>query len=194
MLTTSTIMTHRRLSMKSSRVFARRCAEAGGAIGRTASIAMSGFITSAPNLVSRNADARIKTCGLLLRFRESKVHMSKNAPVQSIQLDGFARLRKPPNRGLAVPTRNFAHDLVLPTVLFMALGAMVWAVRGSSGFGAVNGCVFAGVTWGVAWWFIAREPAARQSRPYSSGWIILALTVGIGLSGARGWMQWPSFF
>jgi hypothetical protein len=76
----------------------------------------------------------------------------------------------------------------------MALGAMVWAVRGSSGFGAVNGCVFAGVTWGVAWWFIAREPAARQSRPYSSGWIILALTVGIGLSGNRGWMQWPSFF
>ena len=71
---------------------------------------------------------------------------------------------------------------------------MTWAVRGCSGFGAVNGCVFAGVTWGVAWWFISRDPAAIQSRRYSSGWIVLALTVGIGISGNRGWMQWPSFF
>jgi hypothetical protein len=92
------------------------------------------------------------------------------------------------------PEGNLADDLVLPTLLFMALGAMTWAVRGSSGFGAVNGCVFAGVTWGAAWWFISREPAARQSRRYSSGWIILALTIGIGISGNRGWMQWPSFF
>ncbi len=71
---------------------------------------------------------------------------------------------------------------------------MTWAVRGCSGFGALNGCVFAGVTWGAAWWFIARDPSGQQSRSYASGWIILALTVGIGLSGARGWMQWPSFF
>lgn len=89
---------------------------------------------------------------------------------------------------------DLAHDLVLPTLLFMALGGMTWAVRGSSGFGAVNGCVFAGVTWGAAWWFIARDSAAAQSRRYSSGWIILALTFGIGISGDRGWMQWPSFF
>lgn len=90
--------------------------------------------------------------------------------------------------------RDLTHDLILPSVLFMALGAMTWAVRGSSGFGAVNGCVFAGVTWGTAWWFIARDPGAQQSRRYSTGWIVLALTVGIGISGDRGWMQWPSFF
>jgi hypothetical protein len=89
---------------------------------------------------------------------------------------------------------DLTHDLILPTLLFAALGAMTWAVRGCSGFGAMNGCLFAGVTWGAAWWFIAREPGARQSRPYASGWIILALTVGIGVSGNRGWMQWPSFF
>ncbi len=89
---------------------------------------------------------------------------------------------------------DLTHDLILPTLLFAALGAMTWAVRGCSGFGAMNGCIFAGVTWGTAWWFIAREPACRQSRPYSSGWIILAVTLGIGISGARGWMQWPSFF
>jgi hypothetical protein len=89
---------------------------------------------------------------------------------------------------------DLAHDLILPTLLFAALGGMTWAVRGCSGYGGSMGCVFAGVTWGAAWWFIARDPGGPQSRRYSSGWIILALTVGIGISGARGWMQWSSFF
>src|ERR1051326_1164491 len=92
------------------------------------------------------------------------------------------------------PARDFQHDLILPTLLFAALGAMTWAVRGSSGFGAVKGCVFAGVTWGTAWWFIAREPAGHGLRRYNSAWIILALAAGIGISGGRGWVEWPSFF
>lgn len=106
-------------------------------------------------------------------------------------------LAAPAGASQHAPRANFSslvNDLLLPTLLFMALGGMTWAVRGSSGFGAINGCVFAGVTWGAAWWFIARDPAAAQSRRYSSGWIVLALTVGIGISGNRGWMQWPSFF
>ncbi|HPC17645.1 MAG TPA: hypothetical protein P5318_15405 [Candidatus Hydrogenedentes bacterium] len=90
--------------------------------------------------------------------------------------------------------RDWAHDLALPVLLFAALGGMTWAVRGSSGYGAANGCIFAGVTWGAAWWFISREPSGLQSRRYTSGWIVLALAFGIGFSGGRGWMQWPSFF
>src|SRR5271157_2735647 len=90
--------------------------------------------------------------------------------------------------------RDLTHDLILPALFFAALGGLGWAVRGCSGFGGMDGCIFAGVLWGAAWWFIAREPGGPQSRPYTSGWIILALTVGIGLSGNRGWMQWPSFF
>jgi hypothetical protein len=89
---------------------------------------------------------------------------------------------------------DLIHDLVLPTLLFAALGGMTWAVRGCSGFGAVWGCVFAGVTWGAAWWYIAGDPSREQSRRYASGWIVLAVTLGVGLSGERGWMQWPSFF
>jgi hypothetical protein len=89
---------------------------------------------------------------------------------------------------------DLAHDLLLPTLLFGALGGMTWAVRGSSGFGTVWGCVFAGVMWGVAWWYIARDPSGEQSRRYASAWVVLAITLGVGLSGERGWMQWPSFF
>lgn len=90
--------------------------------------------------------------------------------------------------------RDLTHDLFLPTILFGALGGMSWAVRGSAGFGSMKGCIFAGVLWGAAWWFISRESGTRQSRRYASGWIILALTVGVGVAGDRGWMQWRSFF
>jgi len=92
------------------------------------------------------------------------------------------------------PQSSLAHDLFLPTLLFASLGGMSWAVRGSSGYGGSSGCIFAGVLWGAAWWFIARDPSGVQSRRYTSGWIILALAFGIGMSGARGWMQWSSFF
>lgn len=90
--------------------------------------------------------------------------------------------------------RDLTHDLFFPTLLFAALGAMTWAVRGCSGYGGSMGCIFAGVTWGTAWWFIARDPAGTQTRRYASGWIVLALTFGVGISGARGWAQWSTFF
>ncbi len=90
--------------------------------------------------------------------------------------------------------QDLANDLLLPCLLFAVLGGMTWAIRGCSGYGAWEGCIFAGVTWGTAWWFIARNHGESQSRRYASGWIILALTVGIGYSGNRGWMQWQHFF
>ena len=92
------------------------------------------------------------------------------------------------------PRSDLLHDLVLPTLLFVALGGMTWAVRGCSGFGAWKGCVFAGVTWGAAWWYLAHDPQREQSRRYASGWIVAALTFGIGIAGIQGWMQWPSLF
>src|SRR5580693_10733273 len=98
----------------------------------------------------------------------------------------------------AIATRegrhDLAHDLILPTLLFAALGGMTWAVRGSSGFGAWKGCIFAGVTWGAAWWYLAHDPRKEQSRRYASAWIVVALTFGIGIAGMQGWMQWPSLF
>jgi hypothetical protein len=92
------------------------------------------------------------------------------------------------------PCCDLLHDLVLPTLLFVALGGMTWAVRGSSGFGAWKGCVFAGVTWGAAWWYLAHDPRKQQSRRYASAWIVVALTFGVGIAGIQGWMQWPSLF
>jgi LPXTG-motif cell wall-anchored protein len=92
------------------------------------------------------------------------------------------------------PRSDLVRDLVLPTLLFTALGGMTWAVRGCAGFGAWKGCVFAGVTWGTAWWYLAHDPRKEQSRRYASAWIVVALTFGIGIAGIQGWMQWPSLF
>ena len=89
---------------------------------------------------------------------------------------------------------DLIRDFVFPTLLFAAMGGMTWAVRGSSGYGASAGCIFAGMLWGAGWWFISQEARGPQTRRYSSGWVVLAVTIGIGFSGARGWMQWPHFF
>ena len=112
---------------------------------------------------------------------------ASRAPSARPANDEFAH----PNIG---PHGDLLHDLILPTLLFVALGGMTWAVRGCAGFGAWKGCVFAGVTWGTAWWYLAYDPRKEQSRRYSSAWIVVALTVGIGIAGIQGWMQWPSLF
>ncbi|MCX8065567.1 MAG: hypothetical protein N3G21_10415 [Candidatus Hydrogenedentes bacterium] len=88
----------------------------------------------------------------------------------------------------------YLHELIFPTILFMCLGGMTWAVRGCSGFGGSNGCLFAGITIAVAWWFLSYTPGKNHLRSYATGWVVLAMTLGIMFSGARGWMQWPSFF
>jgi hypothetical protein len=90
--------------------------------------------------------------------------------------------------------QDLAHDFVLPALLFAVLGAMTWAVRGCAGAGGMNAHVAPGLTWGAAWWFLARDRGYDQSRRYASGWILLALTAGFAIAGERGWMQWPHFF
>src|SRR4029077_16130748 len=43
-------------------------------------------------------------------------------------------------------------------------------------------------------WSMYPDPGRKQPGRYASAGSVLAVTVGLGLSGARGWMQWPSFF
>ncbi len=84
-------------------------------------------------------------------------------------------------------------DLVIPVALFASLGAFSWAVRGCSGFGAIPGCMFAGLLWAVAWYYLSRETSPEKSRRYNLVWCLPAIMVGIGLMGMHGWMCWPSW-
>ncbi len=82
-------------------------------------------------------------------------------------------------------------DLVIPVALFASLGAFSWAIRGQSGFGAVQGCMFAGLLWASAWYYLSRETSPEKSRRYNLIWCLPAIMVGIGLMGMHGWMVWP---
>lgn len=81
----------------------------------------------------------------------------------------------------------------IPILLLASLGTFSWAIRGQSGFGAVPGCVFAGLAWGMAWFWLGREPGEEKQRRYGLGWSVLAITVGVGLGGMHGWAQWPNW-
>lgn len=83
------------------------------------------------------------------------------------------------------------RDLVIPVAFFASLGAFSWAVRGCSGFGAVPGCMFAGLLWASAWYYLSRETTPEKSRRYNLVWCLPAIMVGIGLMGMHGWMVWP---
>ncbi len=82
-------------------------------------------------------------------------------------------------------------DLVIPVALFASIGAFAWAIRGQSGFGAVPGCMFAGLLWASAWYYLSRELSPETSRRYNLVWCLPAIMVGIGLMGMHGWMVWP---
>jgi phosphatidylglycerophosphate synthase len=88
------------------------------------------------------------------------------------------------------PEHRVVNDFLIPCVLLTSAGLFSWAIRGQSGFGAVPGCVFAGVLWALIWFLLSREPTEKKQRRYSSGWVVLALIVGIGVSGMQGWGQW----
>ncbi|QDU80537.1 hypothetical protein Pla110_22680 [Polystyrenella longa] len=92
------------------------------------------------------------------------------------------------------PRVSLYHELVLPILLFAAMGGMSWAVRGSSGYGGSWGCTFAGLLWGTGWWYLSHNGNEHRDRRYASNWVILAFIVGFAFSGARGWAQWPNFF
>src|SRR5271157_2467018 len=93
----------------------------------------------------------------------------------------------------AIPRSSLVKDLVIPVTLFASLGAFSWAIRGESGFGAVPGCMFAGLLWASAWYLLSRETSTVKSRRYNLGWCLFAIMVGIGLEGMHGWMVWPKW-
>jgi hypothetical protein len=72
-------------------------------------------------------------------------------------------------------------------VLMSTAGLFGWAIRGQSGFGAVPGCVFAGVLWGITWFLLSKESGSKKSRRFGMGWTVFAFIFGIGISGMQGW-------
>jgi len=95
--------------------------------------------------------------------------------------------------GLEKNKKEMIRELFLPVILFSTIGAFYWAIRGSSGYGGSSGATFTGLGWALAWFFLSHESSEEKSRPYSLGWIVLAITLGIGIGGMHGYGQFISW-
>ena len=50
---------------------------------------------------------------------------------------------------------SMVYELLLPILLFGSIGAIAWAIRGTAGWGGVDGTVVPGLMWGVLWYYLA---------------------------------------
>ncbi|NMC07018.1 MAG: hypothetical protein GYA24_17500 [Candidatus Lokiarchaeota archaeon] len=83
---------------------------------------------------------------------------------------------------------------IFPPVALVTVATFGWAIRGQAGFGAVPGCVFAGTLIACTWYYWStRDSLEGTMRPYSSGWSLLALILGIGIEGMHGWSQYGTW-
>ncbi len=79
------------------------------------------------------------------------------------------------------------HELILPGMLFGSLGAIAWAVRGSNGWGGIDGTIVPGMMWAILWFYICwRKGLACYGVP-------LFLGLGIALGGELGYGQYVSW-
>jgi hypothetical protein len=82
---------------------------------------------------------------------------------------------------------HFCQELLLPAILFGSVGAIAWAIRGTSGWGGIDGTIVPGMMWGILWYFLCwRKGIACHGVP-------LWLGLGIALGGELGYGQYVSW-
>lgn len=84
-------------------------------------------------------------------------------------------------------TSSIVQDLLLPMLLFGSMGAITWAIRGTDGWGGVDGTIIPGLTWGLIWHLLSRW------KGIDARGIVLWLGLGIALGGELGYGQYVSW-
>lgn len=75
----------------------------------------------------------------------------------------------------------------LPMLLFGSLGAITWAIRGTDGWGGIDGTLVPGLTWGILWGYCCHR-AGVDARG-----VVLWLGLGLALGGELGYGQYVSW-
>jgi len=78
------------------------------------------------------------------------------------------------------------HGTWLPMLLFGSMGAITWAIRGSNGWGGIDGTIVPGLTWGLLWYYLCRRKGIDARS------IVLWLGMGIAIGGELGYGQYAS--
>lgn len=78
-------------------------------------------------------------------------------------------------------------DYVLIALVMGLMGGFFWAIRGTGGFGGESGGMLAGLGWAALWYLFSRFDGMAGRRPYGSGRLIAAITLGIAVGGLTGY-------
>lgn len=81
-------------------------------------------------------------------------------------------------------SNSLLYELLFPIILFGSIGAIAWAIRGTAGWGGVDGTVVPGLMWGVLWYYMAYR------KGIDARGIVLWLGLGIALGGELGYGQY----
>ncbi|MEN8193489.1 MAG: hypothetical protein ABFS12_11775 [Bacteroidota bacterium] len=84
-------------------------------------------------------------------------------------------------------THSKVYEVLLAILLFGSMGAITWAIRGTSGWGGVDGTVIPGIMWGILWYYLAYR------KGIDARGIVLWLGLGIALGGELGYGQYVSW-
>jgi hypothetical protein len=72
-------------------------------------------------------------------------------------------------------------------LLFGSIGAITWAIRGSDGWGGIDGVIVPGLTWALMWYYVCYR------KGIDARGIVLWLGMGIALGGELGYGQYVSW-
>lgn len=89
--------------------------------------------------------------------------------------------------GRSTSSSYFVHEFLLPILLFGSAGAITWAIRGTSGWGGIDGTVVPGLTWGLLWYYLCLR------KGIDARGLVLWLGLGIALGGELGYGQYVSW-
>ena len=78
-------------------------------------------------------------------------------------------------------------DYALIAVIFSLLGAFFWAIRGTGGFGGMDGGILAGLGWAVLWYAFSNAGGSTRNRPLGNGYLVPAILLGIAFGGMTGY-------
>lgn len=81
----------------------------------------------------------------------------------------------------------FRREWWLVAVLFGSMGAVTWAIRGTSGWGGVDGTVVPGMTWALLWAYVCWR------KGIDAGGVVFWLGLGISIGSEWGYGQYVSW-
>jgi hypothetical protein len=83
--------------------------------------------------------------------------------------------------------RFTTKDYAAFAVIMALMGAFLWAIRGTGGFGGSQGGLYAGLGWAILFYLFAGLDGQRALRPYGGPRVIAAITFGVAFGGMTGW-------